>query len=143
MEWYSEGLRFECTRCGACCTGPPGLVEFTPEEGRQMAEALGMRVRDFLLEHGRRWPGGWALQEVESEHGFDCTLLDRESVPGEALCRAHGARPAQCRTWPFWPENLASPSAWKRATRKCEGMDRGPLVQITDIRRQREGTPPG
>ena len=24
--WYRDGLRFACTRCGACCTGAPGYV---------------------------------------------------------------------------------------------------------------------
>ena len=24
--WYRDGLRFECTRCGHCCTGAPGYV---------------------------------------------------------------------------------------------------------------------
>ena len=24
-------------------------------------------------------------------------------------CSIYGVRPLQCRTWPFWPENLASP----------------------------------
>ena len=36
-EWYAEGLRFGCTQCGNCCTGPPGAVWFTAEEGRAMA----------------------------------------------------------------------------------------------------------
>ncbi|MFM1805538.1 MAG: hypothetical protein RL136_2417, partial [Planctomycetota bacterium] len=29
--WYAEGLRFECTQCGNCCSGGPGAVWFTPE----------------------------------------------------------------------------------------------------------------
>ena len=41
-DWYDDGLRFECTQCGNCCTGPPGMVWFTPEEGRRMAEGLGL-----------------------------------------------------------------------------------------------------
>ncbi len=140
-EWYAGGLRFECTRCGMCCTGPPGLVAFTPEEGREMARALGVGYRNFLVDHACRWAGGWALEEVEGEHGFDCTLLDREKVPGEALCRVREARPGQCRTWPFWPENLSNPGAWKKAARRCAGMGRGPLVAIEEIRRQRAATP--
>ena len=26
--WYADGLSFECTMCGNCCTGPPGAVWF-------------------------------------------------------------------------------------------------------------------
>ena len=28
-EWYAKGLRFTCTQCGNCCSGPPGTVAFT------------------------------------------------------------------------------------------------------------------
>ena len=59
-EWYAEGLQFECTLCGACCTGPPGLVEFTRAEGIRMARALGLTFREFLLRYARRTPEGWA-----------------------------------------------------------------------------------
>ena len=24
--WYRDGLRFQCTQCGNCCTGDPGVV---------------------------------------------------------------------------------------------------------------------
>lgn len=140
-EWYAEGLQFECTLCGACCTGPPGLVEFTRAEGIRMARALGLTFREFLLRYARRTPEGWALEEVETPHGFDCVLLDRESSPGQVLCRVHAQRPAQCRTWPFWPVNLKSPRTWKQAGRRCEGLDRGPRVPLESIRRQRDETP--
>eukprot|EP00961_Rhodomonas_salina_P046921 629705-Rhodomonas_salina.2 len=30
-------------------------------------------------------------------------------MKGKAICSLYEARPKQCRTWPFWPENLASP----------------------------------
>ena len=41
---YADGLRFECTQCGNCCTGPPGRVWFSEEEGEAMAENLGVDV---------------------------------------------------------------------------------------------------
>ena len=30
--WYKDGLRFECTGCGKCCSGFPGFVWVTEEE---------------------------------------------------------------------------------------------------------------
>ncbi|MDA0802418.1 MAG: hypothetical protein O2819_01485 [Planctomycetota bacterium] len=47
---------------------------------------------------------------------------------------------SQCRTWPFWTENLASPAAWKLAKAKtpCPGMDGGPIIPIESIRIQRD-----
>ena len=33
-DWYEDGLRFSCSQCGNCCTGPPGAVWFTDNEGQ-------------------------------------------------------------------------------------------------------------
>ncbi len=142
-EWYAAGLHFGCTRCGSCCTGPPGLVEFTREEGLEMARALGLTFKEFLLRHARRTDRGWALQEHRSPdgQGLDCAMLDRASAPGLVLCRVHEQRPLQCRTWPFWPDTLRSPRTWQQAGRRCPGIDRGPLVPLEAIRAQRDQTP--
>jgi len=139
-EWYRDGLHFGCTQCGNCCTGPPGAVWFTPEEGRRLAALLGLSEVEFLNRHARKLPEGWSLNECQTEHGLDCVFLDRTSVPGKALCGVYQARPMQCRTWPFWPENLKSKRAWEETKRRtpCPGMDSGALVPIEKIRIQRE-----
>ena len=33
-KWYQAGLRFGCTQCGNCCSGPPGYVWVNREEIR-------------------------------------------------------------------------------------------------------------
>jgi Fe-S-cluster containining protein len=142
-EWYADGLRFNCTQCGNCCTGPEGAVWFTEEEGRAMAAAVGLDEATFLRRHARRLAQGWSLKERKTAHGFDCVFLDRETVPGKAVCGLYGARPTQCRTWPFWTENLESPEAWEatKRTTPCPGMGVGKLVQIESIRQQRDALP--
>ena len=55
-------------------------------------------------------------------------------------------RPTQCRTWPFWEDNLKSPQAWKNASergRGCPGMcdaeaPRYPLEHIEKCRQHPE-----
>ena len=42
MAWYRDGLRFECTQCGKCCTGAPGYVWLTIPEIYRIAEFLGI-----------------------------------------------------------------------------------------------------
>lgn len=128
------GLRFECTQCGNCCTGAPGYVHFTDDEARAMAAQLGLSVEGFYEKYMWESALGRSLTEVKTEHGHDCVLLDRESVPGKALCRVYRARPAQCRTWPFWGDNVRSREAWKRTARECPGMNRGPLSAPEVIR---------
>ena len=52
--WYQDGLCFECTQCGNCCTGPPGAVWFTKEEAVDMAAAVGLDVTTFIKRYARR-----------------------------------------------------------------------------------------
>ncbi len=135
-EWYADGLRFECTQCGNCCTGPPGAVWFSDEEASSMAEQLGLDEHEFRLRYAHRIEGRWSLIERKTEHGYDCVFLDRTTTPGKATCSMYSVRPMQCRTWPFWPEMLESKRAWtsfKRGT-PCPGMDSGPLIPVERIR---------
>lgn len=143
-EWYADGLRFSCTQCGNCCTGPPGAVWFNQAEGRAMARHFGLEESAFLSTYARRIDGHWSLNETKTEQGLDCVFLDRKTIPGKAVCSIYAVRPVQCRTWPFWPENLKTKRHWqtiKRAT-PCPGMDTGKLVPIEQIRIQRD-TPVG
>lgn len=139
--WYADGLRFACTQCGNCCTGPPGAVWFTDDEARVMAAKLGVSESQFRNQYARKpeWgDGGWSLNEVKTEHGYDCVFLDRTAIPGKAICSLYDARPTQCRTWPFWPENIRTRRHWDsvKRTTPCPGMDApaGTLVTIDKIR---------
>lgn len=135
-EWYSDGLRFQCTQCGNCCTGPPGVVWFDDNEAKAIAAQLGLNEDEFRARYAHRVDDRWSLTERQTEHGFDCVFLDRTSVPGKAVCSIYRSRPLQCRTWPFWPEMLESRRSWttfKRMT-PCPGMDSGPLIPADQIR---------
>lgn len=140
--WYRDGLRFACTQCGNCCTGPPGAVWFDAQEGRAIATDLGVSHEEFLAKYTRAIGARRSLNEVETEHGCDCVFLDRTSTPGRALCRIYRSRPTQCRTWPFWHDNLTTRGAWE-ATKKrvpCPGMDApgGRLHTLVEIRVMRD-----
>jgi Fe-S-cluster containining protein len=139
-EWYRDGLRFECTQCGNCCTGGPGAVWFTPSEGRAMAEKLGLDEAAFLERYTRRIGVRRSLIERRTEFGHDCIFLDRSTRPGKAICGLYEARPMQCRTWPFWPENLESATAWTEVKERtpCPGMNKGTLHSLVTIRVQRD-----
>lgn len=105
-----------------------------------MAKKLGVDVATFRRTYARKLADGWSLNERETEHGHDCVFLDRDSIPGKAACSLYEARPRQCRTWPFWPENLRTPRSWATAKHitPCPGMDEGELIPIESIRIQRD-----
>lgn len=144
QDWFDRpdertgepGLRFECTMCGNCCTGPTGYVMFTPDEAEAMAARLGVSQRVFHQRYSRDTPEGRSLREVKTEFGYDCVFLDRSTVPGKAVCSLYSDRPLQCRTWPFWKENLNTERDWRKAARTCPGINNGPahtpeLIRLT------------
>ena len=98
--WYRDGLAFSCTRCGACCTGAPGYVWVSPEEIERLAEFKGVSVSEFSAKFVRRVGNRYSLIE---RPGGDCIFWDKH-----AGCTVYPARPVQCQTWPFWPENVES-----------------------------------
>jgi uncharacterized protein len=134
-KWYSDGLRFECTQCGNCCSGAPGYVWTTKEEIKRIAAFLGRT--DGWLDKTLLRRVGLRYSLTERRDG-DCIFLDRKD--GKAMCSIYPVRPLQCRTWPFWTVNLQSQAAWERAGRRCPGMDTGThygFVKIEEVRLQK------
>lgn len=132
--WYEDGLCFECTQCGNCCTGPPGYVFVTKAETERIAAFLEGRGRRLGPEHLRKVGRRHSLTE-DSVSG-DCCFLEH-APDGKRTCGIYPVRPLQCRTWPFWDDNLASIESWEAVAEGCPGINRGPrhdFVQI-EIRR--------
>jgi uncharacterized protein len=141
--WYGEGLRFDCTGCGNCCTGTPGYVWISSEEIGRLAEHLKLPAAQVVLRYCRQVGTRYSLTERLTPRGeYDCIFL-REGPP-----RGHGAssgstrprhcaiypvRPLQCRTWPFWDGLLADRQAWRKAAKRCPGIDRGRAYSRTQI----------
>ncbi len=116
----SDGLRFECTKCGKCCTnrGEYANVYVNPAESQALADFLGLSLRTFKRRYTFVDDDGWR-QLSFSDTG--CVFLDPESN----LCRVHSARPIQCRTFPFWREFVVD-GEWSNEVRSlCEGIGRG------------------
>ena len=136
-----DGLRFRCTQCGNCCTGAPGTVALSEEDIAALSSRLGLAEEDFTQQYTKPMDGGLSLTERLTAHGWDCVFLDRQSVPGKAVCALYEDRPQQCRTWPFWKKNLETLRSWDQASRVCPGMNSGPLHESATIRLTREQSP--
>jgi len=127
--WYSNGLRFNCLQCGRCCSGRPGYVWVTGQEILRIAAFCGSQPEHFVRQHIRRVARGHSL--LEKPNG-DCEFLERVDQQ-KSRCAIYPVRPAQCRTWPFWPSNLGSAVAWRLAGCGCPGIDVGPLHSLATI----------
>ncbi len=110
-----------------------------------MAAFVGVTRERFRADYAHRLRGHWSLNERQVGGQYDCVFLRRDD-DGKAQCAIYPVRPAQCRTWPFWPDNLSSPRSWQRASRHCPGITRGiegegDFYPIEQIRIRREATP--
>lgn len=128
--WYSEGLKFECTGCGDCCTGEPGFVWVNKAEIAAIAELIGMDVEEFTDNYTRKIGIRRTLKEFSNG---DCVFFDSET----RKCEVYSARPRQCKTWPFWDSNLRTPEDWQRTCESCPGSGVGKLYQLDEIESRR------
>ncbi len=125
-KWYANGLRFTCTRCGTCC--------------KARGEYVYVYVSDECLEKMARIHG---LHPIQFERRY-CTFLEGERIfkfeeelcpmNDGTQCTVYRARPIQCRTWPFWPENIESEKSWEEKVLKvCPGTGKGRLWTPKEI----------
>lgn len=128
-RWYEEGLRFQCTQCGNCCRnhGDYTYVYLTEVELEEMPAFLGLTRSEFLRRYGTKEPGSfWSLRMDQPA----CPFLSEDG-----RCQVYEVRPKQCRTWPFWEENLVE-EVWKGPVKDCcPGLDQGKLTSADEVDR--------
>lgn len=95
-----------------------------------MAAFLKTSLKEFIQKYCRRI--GNRLSLLEKGLDYDCVFLQGKQ------CQLYDARPRQCRTFPWWPENLETPAAWQETAMRCEGVDHkeAPLVPFTHIQNE-------
>ncbi|TWT29704.1 YkgJ family cysteine cluster protein [Blastopirellula retiformator] len=128
--WYRDGLRFECSQCGDCCTGAPGYVWVNDEEIAQLAACVELSVDQFETAYVRKVGLRKSLREYG---GGECVFFDTQSRG----CTVYTARPRQCKTWPFWDSNIRTEEDWKATCEMCPGSGKGPLYQLEEIDERR------
>lgn len=131
--WYSDGLRFHCTRCGNCCTGQPGYVWVDDAELGEIASFLEEPPSEVRGLYTRSVMGRRSLREKANN---DCVFYDRQRG-----CTIYAARPRQCRSWPFWTSNVRTPQAWQATCEVCPGAAQGDLISAEEISRRLQTIP--
>jgi hypothetical protein len=124
-KFYEDGIRFECQGSGKCCTsrGAYGFVYLTANDRKRFAAFFGMTTSSFTRKHCETTEGHIHLKNPET----DCAFLRGKR------CSVYEARPNQCRTWPFWPENLNA-KAWSKEVKSfCPGVGKGKILSAAEI----------
>ncbi len=128
--WWHAGVRFACQGSGRCCTsrGEYGFVYLTLDDRRQMAKFLGLSTSHFTRRYCVKKSGIYHLRD-ESAEARDCRFLKNHS------CSIYPARPMQCRTWPFWPENMGAKAWQKNLVEFCPGVGKGRTYSREEIQK--------
>ncbi len=133
--WYDAGLRFGCTQCGNCCKshGEYAYIYLMEPEVEAIAEHLGLDVETFRARH-TEIDEDWTIIKTTAPA---CPFLEEDN-----RCGIYEARPVQCRTWPFWDENIKRQTTWEGPVKDtCPGIGEGRLYcreEIEDIAQRNE-----
>lgn len=65
------------------------------------------------------------LKEIKKNG--DCQFLSKKK------CSVYKARPTQCRTWPFWSENMNAKTWNTEISNFCPGVGKGKLIKKSEI----------
>lgn len=123
--YHDAGIRFECqAECAQCCQLSNGYVFLTEEEAAKIAEDLNISEHEFLQHFTRIIDNQLCLVDGEDDH---CVFLE------DYKCSIYKVRPMQCRTYPFWPENLKSKSRWQLIKNECPGIGKGRIYSAREI----------
>ena len=105
MYYQVARLKFECTGCGRCCFGDAdSYIQVSDAEAEGIRVQLGVSRAWFRRRYLVRLEDGLG-QGVRIDPDGRCSLLG-----SDMRCRVYAQRPRQCRTYPFWPEVVASPA---------------------------------
>jgi len=114
-------IRFECQRCGNCCT-EPGLITY--EDFARIADALGVGRKEFYRKYCEFYPNLLGLQpRVDSATGH-CVFY--ETVDNSGSCKVHTIKPIVCREAPL----LIDYRSGVIGISHCKGSDKGPEIVI-------------
>src|SRR5574337_76356 len=124
-KFYAEGIRFECQADGKCCVSRGGYsyVYLSFNDRKRLAAGLGLTVPEFTKRYAEKEDGSYQLKYPDK----DCPFFR------DNQCEVYLFRPWQCRTWPFWPENM-SKRVWEREVASyCPGIGKGRLYSAREI----------
>lgn len=88
-----------CAACGgACCVGESGFIWINESEIKELAKLLKISTAELKEQYLFRLDGRYSIKEKEYENGVACVFFDEINKN----CGIYSARPAQCRSFPFW-----------------------------------------
>lgn len=127
-QFVENGLHFECKQCSHCCRHEPGFVYLSENDLTKLCDWFTLDRARFI-ENYCRWVPYYDGNEVlclQELANCDCIFWKNG-------CTAYGARPSQCRTYPFWDFIIRDAISWQKEASECPGINDGELHTWTEI----------
>ena len=126
---YKNGIRFECQGSGKCCVSREsyGFVYLSDNDIIRFSKYLKLSIKKFKDKYCQITKGFIHLVEKTELKGKCIFLKDKK-------CSVYKGRPSQCRTWPFWNENMNSKVWNEDISLNCPGVGKGKIVKANKIK---------
>ena len=127
---FKKSIHFQCQGSSNCCVsrGSYGYVYLSKKDAKNLSLNFRMKVNDFLKKYCDKTNGFTHLKE--NKRNKQCQFLK------DKRCSVYKARPTQCRTWPFWKENMNA-KVWNNEISKfCPGIGKGKLISQVKIKKE-------
>ena len=127
---YEKGIKFQCQGSANCCVsrGSYGFVFLNKKDQKKLAKYLSISLNEFLLKYCHKTDGFIHLSE-KSELDGNCIFLK------DKKCSVYNSRPSQCRTWPFWNDNMKAKIWNNDIALNCPGVGKGKIINKKEIDR--------
>ncbi len=129
-KFYENGIKFKCQGSSNCCVsrGNYGYVYLSKRDLIKIAKYLNVSINLFKKKYCEYSDGYMYLKEINING--NCQFLENKK------CSIYTARPMQCRTWPFWKENMNTKNWNKELINFCPGIGKGKLISSSMIQKK-------
>ena len=127
-EFFEKGINFKCQGSSNCCVsrGSYGFVYLSNKDIKRIAKYFKLSIKLFKKKYCIKTNNYIHLKEI-NQNG-NCQFLENKK------CSIYSARPTQCRTWPFWTENMNFKKWNKEIINFCPGIGKGKIISFYDIK---------
>ena len=124
---FKEGIRFECQGSSNCCVSRNsyGYVYLSNKDILRLSKFTKLKYDVFIKLYCDKTDGFTHFKEKKERS--KCIFLDKKK------CSVYEARPIQCRTWPFWKENMNTKKWNNEISKFCPGINKGGRISKKEI----------
>lgn len=117
IDFKIKEIKFECQRCGNCCTCD-GYVFLSKLDYKRLLASKKFTAEELSKKYLTKV--GYRLAFIDQADGA-CIFWDKINK----ACKIYDLRPTQCRTYPFWLSILNDNEKLEEEKSFCPGIGKG------------------